>query len=158
MSGERIQDTHAHEGVDGAAENWLAAALRDDDCGAPSAQLWPRIERTHRRRRQRRQLLQGASVVLLLGCLGGLAWQPWTLSPEGRSGDDMAGTERSGVDAMDAAMTTQTARLRQVDRQLEAAYARGDDDAIDALWQRRERMLNTLEQEPDHDAQALLSL
>jgi hypothetical protein len=158
MSGERMHDLHAHGGADGAADNWLAAALGDDDGDVPSAQLWPRIERTHRRRRQRRRLLQGVSGVLLLGCLGGLVWQPWNASPGWRDAVDIAGSARPEVEATDATTTTQTARLRQIDRRLEAAYARGDDDAIDALWQRRERMLNTLEQEPDQDAQALLSL
>lgn len=160
MSGDRSPDMQQHEDT---GDNWLAAALHDDEHTAPSAGLWPRIERSHRRRRLRRQLLHGVGAALLLGCIGGLVWQPWPLptglqtvaTVDDAAVDDAAASE---ADALQAAMNTGTARLRQIDRQLESAYARGDDDAIDALWQRRERMLNTLDQDPDDEARTLLSL
>lgn len=105
------------------------------------AALWPRVARARRRQLARRRIALGGGVAALFALLvlPGRSPDPATPPPM-----DTAGVVASapGAPARPAPSLDQHARLRILDRELQAAYRRGSGQAeIAQLWQARAALL-----------------
>lgn len=142
---------HEHEESGQVDRDWLRASLDGPDAAEPSADLWPRILRSHQRRRRVRRLRRGA--------LAGVALAAVIVLP------GLWPTKDSPLQAPVAAWQSAPAsaelgriELRSIDRQLDAAYARQDDVRVEHLWRRREFLLQTLMENPDAPESTVISL
>lgn len=113
------------------------AALQDPPL--PEA-LWPRVARARARQLARRRMaLGGAAAAVFAALLAPVALLDRGAVP-GTSGQLAAGAEPPRAPAASDA----TARLRSLDRELQAAYRRGSDSAeIAQLWEARAALLRT---------------
>lgn len=106
----------------------------------PAPALWPRIERTRRRRQLGRRVATVCGAgVLVLGSV--MALRMPTRDPG------------AFVTAAPSAPTHFSANLRAIDHQLQAAYdGAADAEQIKSLWRAREHAANSLDARSiDHD-------
>lgn len=140
---------HEDERTAQVDRNWLRASLDVADATEPSTELWPRILRSHQRRRRMRRLRQGALAGVALAAVIALPGL-WPASesplPAPAWQDVPASAELGRIE------------LRSIDRQLEAAYARNDTRSAEQLWRRRELLLQTLMENPDAPNPTVISL
>lgn len=112
------------------------ASLPDAD--APE-RLWVRVGGAHRRRTRRRQWGVGGAAVLALAVAGVL---PFQLSRQPASGPAPAFTAMTAVGEAPVDAADADARLRALDRELQAAYHRNANEAeIAELWTTRHALL-----------------
>lgn len=117
--------------------------LRDALAGLPDpplpAELWPRVSRArHRQVARRRLALAGTAAVAFAALLLPAGWMERTQAP-----DPVARIATAQDPPPRAAASPDTAaRLRSLDRELQAAYRRGSDSAeIAQLWEARSALL-----------------
>lgn len=114
---------------------WLSSALQDLPNPPLPEQLFTRIMASRQRRRRQRRLIAAAGLLLALSLLlPSLERARWSEPPPGLAHGALSGPA--------------AARLLSIDRQLQAAYDRGDSaEQIATLWQTRERLVLSANQE-----------
>ncbi|WP_257389152.1 hypothetical protein [Tahibacter caeni] len=126
------------------------AALPEFD---PPPQLWARIEAAHRRRRQRRRLVQwGAGMAAVLALAAIVTWLPSTPTAPAAA-NPLAQLQRqsheleqryAGLEAAAAALDGET-ELSAAELALQRAYDRGASaEELLPLWQQRNEVLSGL--------------
>lgn len=109
------------------------------------AALWPRVARARRRQLARHRIALGGGVAALFALLvvPGRLPDPGAFPPSDPAADAAADAAATHVMPARAAVAADPdARLRILDRELQAAYHRGSDQAeIAQLWQARAALL-----------------
>ena len=100
--------------------------------------LWPRVARARARQLARRRLATGGVATAVFAAL----LLPVALVDRGTVPDPAARLSETGAAASRALTPDAAARLRSLDRDLQAAYQRGSDDPeIAQLWEARAALL-----------------
>lgn len=112
----------------------------------PSNGLFERVERTRTRRRRVRHTAVAAAAMLVIA----LGLSPLLLPVAAPPSIPLAGQAEVRDPGLHIpALRAEEAELRLIDRQLAAAYrVSAPEGHIDTLWQRRNAVIQRLEQEP----------